>query len=216
VARLLPAAALAQLEAAVDDDDNRCWVCDRFITGPAAAVVVLTDGRMKLVRLAHAGCTTSAVFPLPGLTGALAERNRSGEGYGMATMLGVREREPRALIFLEPEFLTAGPDEDPLEPFAAALGLTPISGAVEAIDPPATDSFTIVRIEEGLGLEVPAGIDTVPATEEEVSSWLEAADGRAIVVVARGLGLRRAERRIEEALALRPAWGGVARITEGD
>jgi hypothetical protein len=146
---------LAQLKAVVGDPDNRCWICHRFITGASAEVVVLTDGEMTIVKLAHGECMTSAIHPLPGLIEAIVEHERSGEGHGMATALGVREPEPRALIFLEPEFVTGGPDDDPLELFAVERGLSSISGSVEAIDAPATDSCTILRIEEGLEIRGP-------------------------------------------------------------
>jgi hypothetical protein len=213
---VLPAAVLAQLEAVVGDDDNRCWACRRFITGPAAAVVVLIDGEDRLVRLAHGGCMTSGVHPTPGLTEAFLEWERHGKDYATGTALGVRESDPRALVFLEPGVLVGAAHADPLEPFAVAFGLSPIAGAVEAIDPPATDSSTIVATEVGLEIRTQAGVDTVPATEEEVAWWLDAAAGRAIVVVARGLGLCLDEPTIEEALALHPAWGGVASVAAGD
>lgn len=214
VARLLAAPILAQLEATVDDPDNVCCACETFITGPSAEVVVFTDGDATLIKLAHGECMASAVHPLPGLSDAFDARTSSGEGFAMATLLGLRERQPRALIFLEPEVLASGPDEDPLELYASALGLSPISGSIEAIEPQPTDSCTIERIDEGLGLRVAHGVETVPAARSELPRWLDAAAGRAIVIVARGLGLSRAEPTIEEALALRPAWGGVAAIAQ--
>jgi hypothetical protein len=130
----------------------------------------------------------------------------------MATMLGLRDREPRALIFLEPEVMGGGPDEDPLELYATALGLAPVSGSIEGIDPGPSKEFTIERTAEGLALRGAHGAETVPATELE--RWLEAAKGQAVVIVARGLGLSRPQPTLEEALTLRPAWAAVAQIDE--
>jgi hypothetical protein len=129
----------------------------------------------------------------------------------MATPPGLRKREPRALIFLEPEVLAAGPDEDPLELYATALGLAPITGRVEAIDPPVTTAFTIERTGEGLQMCAAHGAETVPAAGLDLCKWLEATDGHAVVLVGRGLGLSRPVPTIEEALVLRPAWGGAPR-----
>ncbi len=212
VARLLPAPMLAQVQATIDDPDNVCCICDGLIEGPSAELVVFTDGEATLVKLAHSDCMASGVHELPGVRALFDARAASGEGFGLATLLGLRESEPRALIFLEPELLAARPDQDPLELYATALGLEPIAGPVEEIEPDASGAFTIEPTGEGLQLRTRYGLDTVPAAPEELAKWLEAAEGKAVVIVARGLGLSRPEPPVEEALALRPAWGGVAEI----
>jgi hypothetical protein len=214
VAQLLPAAALAQLQAVIDDPDNVCCMCEKLIDGPSAEVVVFTDGETTtMVKLAHSDCMPSGVGVLPGLGEAFRERVVAAESFGMATCLGLRRRLPRALVFLELEVLIGGHEEDPLEFFSKALGLAPITGSIEDIEPVATELFTIKQIDEGLGLRTAHGIDTVPAAASELSPWLEAAAGSAIVVVARGLGLRRPEPTIEEALTLRPSWAAIVAIT---
>jgi len=133
----------------------------------------------------------------------------------MATKLGLRVSEPRALIFLEPEVLTGGIDEDPLQLYSEALGLVPIAGSIEDIELVATDQFSIELIEGGLGLCAAHGLETVPAEASDLTKWLGAAEGRAVVIVARGLGLRRPRPTIGEALALRPSWGAIAEVASG-
>lgn len=213
VARFLPAPVLAQLQATIDDPDNLCCVCDKLISGPTAEAVVFTDGAAAtLVKLAHSECMASGVRMLPGLREAFDAHTEAAEGFSMATKLGLRVREPRALIFLEPEVLVGGLEGDPLELYSEALGLAPISGSIEDIDLVHTELIAIELIEEGLGLRATHGLETVPAEASELARWLEAADGRAAVIVARGLGLSRPEPTIEEALALRPSWGAIATI----
>ena len=214
VAGLLSAPMLAQLQATIDDPDNVCCACEALITGPSAEVVVFQDGEAAaLVRLAHSGCMASGIYEQPGLSQAFDARAANPEGFTMATLLGLRERQPQALIFLEPEVIAGGFEEDPLELYAEALGLVPISGSIEEIDPPVTDAFTIERTAEGLCLRAAHGVETVPADRVDLLRWINAAEGRALVIVARGLGLRRSKPVIEEALALRPAWGGTATIS---
>lgn len=212
---MLPAGVLAQLQATVDDPDNVCCVCKKMIDGPSAEVVVFTDGEAAtLVKLAHSNCMSSGLYRAPGLGQAFDARAATAEGFAMATLLGFRQRQPRGLIFLEPEVLVAGPNQDPLELYADALGLEPVSGSIEAIDPPNTEAFAIVRTAEGLGLRAAHGIETVPAGRADLSAWFDAAAGRAIVIVGRGLGLARSAPTIEEALALRPVWAACAKIAD--
>lgn len=213
VAELLPAPVLAQLEAVVDDDDNVCCSCQGVIAGSSTEVVVFSDGqKATLVKLAHRSCIPSGVYSMPGLGAALASSCEESDGFRMATKLGLRKRRPSALVFLEPEVLFGGLDEDPLELYAHSFGLSSVSGPVEEIEPPRSELFTVERTGEGLGVRNAHGVETVPASPSEVSRWLEAADGRALVIVARGLGLRRGEPTIEEALAYRPAWAALGQI----
>jgi hypothetical protein len=215
VARFLPAPLLAQLHATIDDPDNVCCVCEGLIDGPSAEVVVFTDGQAAaLIKVAHSDCMISGVRTLPGLREAFDARAQAAEGFSMATKLGLRKREPRALIFLEHEVLAGGIEEDPLEVYSEALGLAPIAGSIEDIELVETELFTIELIDEGLGLRAAHGLETIPAEAYELARWLEAAEGRGAVIVARGLGLSRPEPTIEEALALRPAWGAVAMIAD--
>jgi hypothetical protein len=213
---LLPAGSLAQLEAVVDDPDNRCCVCEEFISGPTAEVAVFTDEKSVLVRLAHGECMSSGIHPLPGLQQGMKERVTGGEPFAMATMLGLRRSEPRALIFLEPEMLVARPEEDGLELWALRLGLAPVSGTIEDLAAPTTSVFWIERIAGGLALRSQGATDTVPASDAEVHQWVQHADGRALVIVARGLGLNRPDPPIAEALATRPTWAGVSRIADAE
>lgn len=215
VAQLLPAAMLSQVQATIDDPDNVCCACEGLIDGPSAELIVFTDGEAAaMVKVAHSDCMSSGVRTLPGLRAAFDARAQEPEGFSMATMLGLRRRAPRALIFLEPEVLAGGVEEDPLELYAEELGLVSISGSIEEIELVDTDRFRIELIEEGLGLRAAHGLETVPADESELAPWLEAADGRAVVIAARGLGLSRSKPAIEEALALRPSWGAIAMIAD--
>jgi hypothetical protein len=90
----------------------------------------------------------------------------------------------------------------------------PVSGAVEDLAPPMSAVFQIDRIAGGLALRSQEATDTVPATDAEVAEWLGHAGGRALVIVARGLGLNRPDPPIAEALALRPTWAALAGVAE--
>lgn len=212
VAQLLSAPVLAQLEAIVDDPDNVCCVCESTITGSSAEVVVYTDGEAVLVKMAHSECAVSSVCQVPELGEQMSAGIEAVDGFKMSTLLGRRQTAPRALIFLELELTASGVDEDPLERYALALGLSPISGSIEDIAPPRTELFTIETIPGGLGLRNKYGTETVPADDASLEEWLSLAAGQALVIVARGLGLSRPKPVIEEALALRPAWGAVATV----
>jgi hypothetical protein len=213
-AEILPAlgtSMLAQIEAVVDDPDNLCCVCGHHISGPSAEVVLFTDGEVSLAKLADSDCTRSGICQLPGVRQGIEACAENG--FDMLTRLTARDAGPRALLFLEPTTLCAGPDQDPLELYAEALGLAPISGRLEEIEAPATDAFTIGPTSDGLELRLSGNSDWVEASPTLRREWLELTDGRALVIVARGLGLARAVPTIEEAVALRPAWGGVARVS---
>jgi hypothetical protein len=202
---------LAQLESVVDDPDNLCCVCGQPIDGPTAEVVLFVDGEVGSVKLADSGCMQSAICELPGLRQGL--QAVVADGIEMLTLLTCREAEPRALLFLQPRMVFADPGEDPLERYARTLGLAPISGSIEDIEAPETDAFTIEPIEGGLALRLATNTDLVEATDDQLRAWLAPAEGQALVIVARGLGLARAEPTIEEALMLRPAWGAVATVS---
>ncbi len=202
---------LAQLEATVDDPDNVCCRCGEEIAGPSAEVVIFTDGEMTLIKLADSRCMRSAVRPVPKLRRDVEAG--AGDGFDMLTLLGRRDTDPRALLFLEPTVIVAGPGEDPLEIYSLALGLSPISGSIKDVLAPLTDAFTIERTEAGLALRLGELSEQVNAREIQREEWIEVADGRALVIVARGLGLARAEPTIEEALMLRPAWGAIAAVS---
>ncbi len=206
VARLLSAAALAQLEAVVDDPDNVCHACDELISSEWVEVILLAGKPLMIARLAHPGCLRSCVYPGPGPQRQLewASDACARGGFEMATVLALRPNRPHALLFLEPATLIAGLGQDPLEIWALGLGLSPVSGEIEQLAPPPTDAFTIARRPAGLALHHSCGTDTVCAEPAEVDDWWRAAEGKALVVTARGLGLRRAERAIEEAVRLRP------------
>lgn len=201
---------LAQLESVVDDPDNLCCVCGEQIDGSTAEVILFVDGEMGSVKLADSGCMKSAICELPGLRQGL--RAVVADGIDMLTLLTCREAQPRALPFLEPRMVFADPGEDPLELYAQTLGLAPISGSIKDIQAPDTNAFTIEPIDTGLALRLPENTDFVEATESRLRQWLILAEGRALVIVARGLGLARSEPTIEDALMLRPSWGGVATI----
>ncbi len=216
VAQVLSPAMLAQLEATVGDPDNVCPVCTELIDGPSAEAVIFTDGNVSVAKFAHPECMASGVQPLPGLAGLMDERIEKAGGFDMATTLGLRESEPRALIFLELELLAAGPEQDPLELWATGLGLQPVSGEIEEIEPVETDVFKVYRDDGGLVLRGQFGKDTVEADRPDLDRWLQAAAGRAIVIVGRGLGLRRDPPTIQEALALRPCWAAIAEVVDPD
>jgi hypothetical protein len=207
----LDAPMVAQIEAVVDDPDNSCCVCGEFIAGPVAEVVLFTDGKLSLVKLADPGCVASGVYAHPEVRRHIDSLTR--DGFDMLTRLTAREASPRALLFLEPTTLTAGPGEDPLELYAEILGLAPISGRVEEIAAPPTDAFTIGPTDQGLELRLSENSDWVEAGPALRREWTALAEGRALVILARGLGLARAEPTIEEALMLRPAWGAVATVS---
>lgn len=213
VAQTLSAAHLAQLEAAVDDPDNRCSACERPITGATAEAVVFVGEQTTFARLAHSGCLLSAVYSAPGLQQQF-QCGITAASTEMLTLLGMRLAEPRPLVFLEPALLCAASKQDPLKPFARLLGLSPVSGSVEELAPPSTDALTIRRCRGGLALRHPQGIDFAPAGKLERRDWLAEASGEALVILARGLGLDRVKPTIEEALRLRPTWAAVAPIED--
>jgi hypothetical protein len=214
VAQRLTAAQIAQLDAVVEDPDSRCCACDLLITGPAAELVVFIDGESALAQLAHPSCMRSDVYIHPGLARgmdrALAD---SREGSDVATLLGLRPTKPHALLFLEPTLLFAGIDEDPLEAYVRARGFLPVSGEIEQLAPPVADSLTLSRTLTGLALTTPLSSDLIQARAAELESWWRAAEGEALVIVARGLGLKREPPVIAEALRLRPAWGAIATLS---
>ena len=214
VARLLSAAVIAQMEAVVDDPDNVCFVCDRFISGPSAELAVFAEGSTVCAWLAHPECAESGVRALPGLGQAVVQRFAAGSESHMATLLGLRQPSPRALLFLEPSLTVCGWGGDPLETFAAMLGLPPASGAIDRIAPEPTDLLSIRRLEHGLALRHPFGADFAPASRSELDQWWDASGGEALVVVARGLGLSRSQPTIEEALQFRQAWAAVAPLED--
>ncbi len=214
VARLLPAAVLAQLEAVVDDPDNVCCVCEELIAGPSANVAVFAEDKFAHVNLAHPACMTSGVRSAPGLDRCMAQACTRPRESEMATLLGLRDSSPRALLFLEPSLTVCSWDGDPLGTFAVGLGLSPVSGAINRIAPPPTDLLSIQRREDGLALLNQFGTDSAPASRSELDQWWAAADGQALVIVARGLGLSRTEPAIEEALQFRPAWGAMASLDD--
>ena len=212
VAAFLTAEALAQLEAVVDDPDNVCCTCGKTIDGPVAETVVFADEGGCLVKLAHSNCMRSAVVPAPGMSTAFRERIAAEEGQSMSTLLGLRRTTPRSLIFLEPELLLSGQGEDPMGAYAEFLGLAHVTGTIESIKRTATTKIAVVRIDGGIGLKMDRATEEIPADDTALAEWLAASDGEAIVLVGRGLGLRREPPTIEEALALRPCWAGVAPV----
>jgi hypothetical protein len=207
----LGAPMLAQLEAVVDDPDNVCCGCGELIAGPIAEAILFTDGRLSLVRLADPGCVASGVYAHPEIRRDFDSLTQGG--FDMLTRLTAREAAPRALLYLEPITLGAGLGEDPLELYAESLGLAPISGRIEDIEAPPTDAFVVAPVETGLELRLSGNTDWVEASPVLRREWTALADGRALVILARGLGLARTEPTIEEALMIRPAWGAVATVS---
>ncbi len=217
VAHLLSAAQLAHCDANIDDPDLFCCACIKRIAPSAdASLTVLTDETFTLITYAHPACRRSGVYPTPGLrdVGRKHFAAKVAAGIDMATLLALRPAEPCALLFLELPILVPLPGADPLAPWAELLGLSPVSSSIEQLSPPPTDVFTIFRRPDGLALRHPRGIDSVFASPSEVETWSRAAKGRAIVIVARGLGLSRAEPTIDEALQFRRAWAAVASIED--
>lgn len=212
VTEILSGAHIGQLESLVDDDDNVCQDCGEFILGDSAAVVVFADDRASVVKLAHPECLRSGVYPVPGLDSAMRKQIDEEPGLSMRTLLGRRRTSPQALVFLEPLVLLGSPDEDPLGVYAEGLGLAPISGEIEHIEPPHIEGLEIQRHPQGLGLRTPHGTEEIHADPESVTTWAKYAQTGAIVIVARGLGLGLSEPTIEAALALRPAWGGLVEV----
>ena len=154
-ARLLPAAHLAQLESTLEDADKRCCVCDELISGGVIELAVFFEQPLTVASFAHSGCLSSGVYPIAGLQQHFERAvGPSGEGVGMATLLGRRQVLPRPLLFLEPAAPFAIAGRDPFERYAELLGLSPVSGPVEQIAPPRTDAFTIARTKRGLSFAI--------------------------------------------------------------
>lgn len=217
VARLLSAAQLAHCNANIDDPDLFCSACAQRIAPSAqAALMVLTNEAFALITYAHPACRRSGVYPRPGLSNVAREHfvRQAAVGIDMTTLLALRSTEPRALLFLELPIMVPLPGADPLAPWAELLGLSPVSGSIEQLSAPPTEEFTISRRPDGLALLHPRGINSVFASRSDVATWLRAADDRAIVIIARGLGLSRAKPTVEEALQFRPAWAAVASIED--
>lgn len=213
VAAAIPAPFLAQLEALVDDPDNRCPACGQPIAGKLAELAVFTEPALTVLRLTHPDCLRSGIYSAPGSARGYAQG--FADGYlqtTMTTLLALRPQRPRALLFLEPATLVGTPDQDPLEPFALSLGLSPVSAELQRLAPPRTDALTLARRPGGLALRGSLGEDFVSARGLEGRRWFRAAAGEAIVIVARGLALGSDRPQLEEALRLRPAWAAIARL----
>jgi hypothetical protein len=221
VARALPAPHLAQLEEDVAGEDNVCVVCGALIEGPTAELVVLQDSRAVLARLAHPECARSDVYTWEGTSAAVAHLALRPGGVDVATALAWRrERRPRAIVLIEPRIHISldGSDADPLERlFAIPLELTPAAGLLEDLDPPLARGCHIELTGAGLVVRSSDLRISVPSRRGPLARWREqAADGRALVIVGRGLGITRAEqdmaRAVTEALRLRPCWAGTMRV----
>jgi hypothetical protein len=221
VARALPASHLAQLEEDVIGDDNVCVACGALIEGPVAELVVLSDERVRLARLAHPACARSDVYEWPGTSAAVANLALRPGGLDVATALAWRRvREPRAIVLIEPRIHISldGADDDPLERlFATPLQLTPAGGLLEDLAPPLARGCHIELTGAGVVIRSQDLRVSVPSRRGPLARWRQqAADGHAIVIVGRGLGITRAEqdmaRAVTEALRLRPCWAATMRV----
>jgi len=209
VAQVLQAAHLAQLEGVVSEPDNACAICAQFVLGEAASAVVFKDDRGTLVQLAHPECLSSGIYERPGLDAVMDSRMTSGEGIDTNTALGSRPTSPQRLVFVEMRMLWSAPEADPIEDFANRLGLVPVAGPIERIDPPVSSLSHIEPHEKGLGISHPQGVDYIATELEELTGWLALeASQTAILLTGRNLGLLQRPTLIEEALMERPCWAG--------
>jgi hypothetical protein len=217
VAKQVPAAHLAQMEATFDDPDSGCVRCGRPFEDETVQAVLLRDGDFLALRLTHRACAPSGVYEAPGLRAMVLEKVISSDGVDVDTSLGRRRRRPRALVFLEPTILfsSAPPGAqlvdaaDPLGIYATQLGLGPITGQLDQISPQPTTTSRLYVHRDGLLLRSEFGDDTIPADRDTLIQWCNAAredDATAIVITARGLGLNQQPPTIAEAIATRPAW----------
>jgi hypothetical protein len=218
VAQRLPDAHLAQMQAQIDDPDNRCGLCGELIDGPVAEVILLTDANYTAARLAHPACARSGIYEQPGLR--VAEAERLADGVNLTVVLGRRPRPMLcALVFIElldaVSFVAPGStsfiDEDPVADYADVLGLQPISGTIEQITPPLTTTSRLQLTDDRLTLHHPRGEDLIwDKADDTLAGWTQTAsqdDGTALVITARGLGLSQQPPLIAQALATQPAWG---------
>jgi hypothetical protein len=221
VAAALPASHLAQLEEDVAGEDNVCVACGGVIDGPAAELVVLQDERALLARLAHPECVASGVYSWEGTSAAVASFATRPGGVDVATALAWRRvRRPRAIVLIEPRIHISidAVDTDPLERlFATPLELSPAGGPLEDLDPPPARHCHIELTGAGFVVRAADLRISVPARRGPLARWRgQASDGRALVIVGRGLGITRAEqdmgRVLGEALRLRPCWAGTLRV----
>lgn len=145
VAQIAPTAHLAQLQAVINDPDNRCARCGQPMTDTVAEAVVLRDGELSVLRLTHPACAPSGIYETPGLRAVTAQTTR--DGLNIRSSIATRpETAPRALVFCELltgiSVIAPGADSDdaadPLATYAAALGLTPVSGHIDQLTPPPT------------------------------------------------------------------------------
>ncbi len=179
VAQAIPAAYLAQLQAVVDDPDNRCARCGGPITGASVEAVILCDENVSTVRLAHPKCARSGVYQASGMRASVTARITDPEGTDINTTLGRRQLTPRALVFLEPiMLLSLAPSggqladvEDPLAVYATQRGLEPITGRLDQITPEPTTTSRLHVQADGLLLTNPLGQDTIPADPDVLADW---------------------------------------------
>lgn len=224
VAKAMPAAHLAQLQAVVDDPDNRCARCRRPITGATVEAVIVRDENFSTVGLAHPECARSGLYQAPGMRASVTARMTDPEGIDINTTLGRRQPRPQALVFLEPLMLVslappggqlANTTEDPLAVYAAQRGLEPITGQLDQITPAPTTTSRLHVQADGLVLTNPLGQDTIPAGADVLADWCQTArddHATAIVITARGLGLTQQPTTISEAIATRPAWAAQVNV----
>lgn len=225
VAQLLPPAHLAQLQAEVNDPNNRCPSCGQLVTGPAAEAVVLTDGDYHLVRLAHPECARSGIYDTPGLR--VDEAVRLAAGLNINTSLGRRPGPtPRALVFIELQdnlsLISPGSDpttaEDPLAVYANTLGLEPVAGGPMQLTPAHSATSSLhVDADRRLILIQPDGRDILwDEPDEPLTAWCQTAtedEAIALLITARGLGLSQHPPTITRALTTQPAWGATLTVT---
>jgi hypothetical protein len=224
VAQALPAAHLAQLDAEVDDRDNRCPCCGQFVTGKIAAAVILRDDNYSRACLAHPECASSGIYQWPGLRAVMAELTK--DGADITTSVGRRPcPAPHALVLIEllmhVSLISPGGDlsdtTDPLADYAATLGLEPISGQLDQITPAQTATSHLHVETDTLWLIHPAGQDIIldqdPGTLAAWSQTVLADHATAIIITARGLGLTQQPPTISEALATRPAFAAQITVT---
>ncbi len=221
VAELLPATHLAQLESDVASEDNVCVACGSLIEGAAAELVVLHDERTMLARLAHPDCVSSGIYEWEGTSAAAAELTLRPDGVDVATALVWRPAPtPRAIVLIEPRIHISLDDgeQEPLERlFAGPLGLAAVSGSIRDLSPPPVETCRLRVTDGGLAVESEALRVTVPANAETLGRWRQHVDdGRALLILGRGLGITRPDEelaaRLTEALRLRPCWGATLTV----
>lgn len=221
VAQVIPASIIAHLESQADDDDNVCGVCLRFIDTDVANIYAAHDQQFYDIRTAHPECHDSVVIDEPGLRAAKHAQLEDGGVDMLVVMLVRRAPEPRSVLLQEPRwFVGRLEDDEPLEQWADAYGLVPVSGYLDRIDPPRTAKARFRLTGERLELVHENGVYEIPAFDPEpFATWREQATAsrRVLLILGRGLHLNRPDPdTIGQALHTQPCWGAVLDVDVDD